>query len=75
MAAKETTGNFRLNIPLDASGVTDFKPDRAVKVVAFDGEGRGAYEGVAKLDAKGKGEVALTFKEMPGNLRVVVGPQ
>ena len=74
MAAKETTGNFRLNIPLDASGVTDFKPDRAVKVVAFDGKGR-AYEGVAKLDAKGKGEVALTFKEMPGNLRVVVGPE
>ncbi len=35
MAAKGESGNFRLQIPLDASGIKDFKPDRAVKVVAF----------------------------------------
>lgn len=70
----EGTGKFRLDIPLDASGVRDFKPDRGVKVVAFDGKGQ-AYQATAKLDAHGKGTAALTFPEAPGNLQIVVGPE
>jgi hypothetical protein len=66
--------NYRLEVPLDASGVKDFKPDRAVKVVAFDAKDR-AYEGVVKFDAKGKGSAALSFDERPGSVRVVVGPE
>ncbi len=73
MAGKELQGRFRLGIPLDASGIKDFKPDRGVKVVAFDAKGR-SYEDVVRLDAKGKGTANLAFEENPGSLRVVVGP-
>jgi hypothetical protein len=68
-----TNGLFRLRIPLDASGIKDFKPDRAVKVIAFDAYGRG-YEDIVKLDAKGQGTASLGFDGLPGNLHVVVGP-
>ena len=64
----------RLLVPLDASKVTDFKPDRAVKVVAFDAKGR-AYEDTVKLDGKGQGTASLSFESAPGGLQVVVGPQ
>jgi hypothetical protein len=74
MANKEGRGNFRLEVPLDASGVKDFKPDRPVKVIAFDAKGR-AYEDMVKLDAKGLGSALLSFEELPGNLHVVVGPE
>jgi hypothetical protein len=74
MPAKERTDKFSLEVPLDASGVSDFKPERAVKVAAFDQTGR-AYESLVKLDARGKGAATLTFEQMPGNLRVVVGPE
>ncbi|MCC7156294.1 MAG: carboxypeptidase regulatory-like domain-containing protein [Bryobacterales bacterium] len=73
MAAKGV-GKFRLDVPLDASGVKDFKPERGVKVVAFDGKGQ-AYESIAKFDAKGRGTASITFQEAPGNLQVVVGPE
>ena len=74
MAAKGQSSNFRLQIPLDASGIKGFKPDRAVKVVAFDAKGH-AYEDVVKLDAKGKGIASLVFEELPGSVRVAVGPE
>jgi hypothetical protein len=74
MAAKGESGNFRLQIPLDASGIKDFKPDRAVKVVAFDAKGH-TYQDVVKLDAKGKGVASLAFKALPGSVRVAVGPE
>jgi hypothetical protein len=73
MPAKQERGNYRLQIPLDASGIQDFKPDRAVKIVAFDSKGH-AYEGLAKLDAQGQGAALLAFDELPGNLHIVVGP-
>jgi hypothetical protein len=64
----------RLLVPLDASKVTDFKPDRAVKVVAFDAKGR-AYEDTVKLDGKGQGTASLSVESAAGGLHVVVGPQ
>ena len=38
MARKEETGEFRLDVPLDASGIEDFKPEQPVKVLALAGE-------------------------------------
>jgi hypothetical protein len=74
MASNEQKATHRLLIPLDASGVQDFKPDQAVKVVAFDSKGR-AYEDVVKLDGKGQGTAALAVDEPGGNLHVIVGPE
>ena len=74
MAEKQDRGNFQLRIPLDASGIPNFKPERAVKVAAYDAQGR-AYEDLVKLDAKGNGTAVLSFKENPGSLKVAVGPE
>jgi len=74
MASNEQNATHRLLIPLDASGVEDFKPDQAVKVVAFDSKGR-AYQDVVKLDAKGQGTASLVIDESSGNLHVIVGPE
>jgi len=74
MASTQDQAAFRLIVPLDASGVQDFKPDQAVKVVAFDAKGR-AYQDVVKLDAKGHGNAALAIDGVNGNLHVVVGPE
>ena len=35
----EKSGKFVLEVPLDASGIKDFKPDRPVKVVAYNRSG------------------------------------
>jgi hypothetical protein len=67
-------GEFKLEVPLDASGVKGFKPDRAVKVIAYGQTGH-ASEQTVRLDEKGKGNAILTFSEPPGGLRVVVGPE
>ena len=53
---------YRLQVPLDASSVQDFKPDRAVKVVAFDTKGR-AYEDSSSSTAKGQGTASLAIEE------------
>lgn len=63
---------FKLEVPLDASQVKDFKPDRALKVIAY---GRAkTLEETVKLDAKGKGSVSFNFSEAPGSLKVALGP-
>ncbi len=67
-------GNYRLEVPLDASSVKDFKPDHAVKVVAFDAKGR-TFEQVTKFDEKGRASVVLGFDERPGQLQIAVGPE
>jgi len=66
-------GPFRLEIPLDASGVEGFKPDLPIKVAVQDRKGA-LQSQQAKLDAKGTGKVAFTFSGDPGPLRVAVGP-
>lgn len=74
MAANDQNPSYKLLVPLDASSVQDFKPDQAVKVVAFDAKGR-AYEALAKLDAKGNGVATVAIDQPSGNLHVVVGPE
>ena len=74
MDSNQQRASYRLLVPLDASGVQDFKPDQAVKVVAIDSKGR-AYQDVVKLDAKGQGTAALAIDALGGNLHVIVGPE
>ena len=71
--AKES-GKFQLTVPLDASGIKDFKPDHHVRIAAYDRSGAVASAAVAQLDDKGKGQATLHFAEKPGGVRVVVGP-
>ena len=65
---------FLLEVPIDASQVSDFKPDRAVKVVAYSKQGE-AQERSVKLNAEGKGTVTFGFQQAPGSLQVALGPE
>jgi hypothetical protein len=65
---------FKLEVPLNASQVKGFKPDRAVKAIAYGSKGAAA-EQVVKLDASGKGTASFTFGENPGSLKVALGPE
>jgi hypothetical protein len=71
----DKSNKFVLEVPLDASGIKDFKPDRSVKVVAYNRQGAAVSSGVAEFDNKGNGRATLGFEENPGGLRVVVGPE
>ncbi len=72
MPAKDG-GTFELLVPLDASRVKDFRPDRAVRVVASGGEGC-VRETTVRFDQNGRVVATLTFDRFPGNLRVMVVP-
>ena len=65
---------FLLEIPLDASNVSDFKPDRAVKVAVYSKQGQ-PQERSVKLNAEGKANVTFNFSKNPGSLQVVLGPE
>jgi hypothetical protein len=65
---------FTLEVPLDASAVKDFKPERPVKVVAYNHLGKAVSSSEARLDAKGHGSATLAFDENPGAVQVAVGP-
>ena len=73
MAREGKGGGFKLEVPLDASGVDGFKPDQAVKIAVLDRAGRYQAETV-ELDPKGRGTASFGFKENPGAVRVLVGP-
>lgn len=65
---------FTLEVPLDASGIKDFKPERPVKVVGYDRHGKPISSTEARLDAKGHGNATLTFDRNPGAVQVALGP-
>ncbi|HEX6125307.1 MAG TPA: carboxypeptidase-like regulatory domain-containing protein [Pyrinomonadaceae bacterium] len=65
---------FKLEIPLDASGIEDFKPDMAVRVLLVDRAGK-MYSQVTKLNDKGSGLATFEFRENPGSLRLLMGPE
>src|SRR5689334_20940820 len=65
--------SFKLTVPLDASGIPDFKPEQALRVTAEDAKGK-ISEQVVKLDAKGKGNATFTF-DAPGPVHVIAGPE
>ncbi len=64
---------FKLEVPLDASQVRDFKPDRPVKVIAYGSKGKTQEETVS-LNEEGRGTASFYFPERPGLLSVALGP-
>jgi hypothetical protein len=66
--------SYKLTIPLDASGIPDFKPEQASRVIAVDAKGN-ISEQVVKFDAKGNGSATFTFDAAPGPLHVIAGPE
>lgn len=69
-----TAGKFKLDVPLDASQVKGFKPEKPVKVVVLTGEGRPLASKLVELNAKGLGQASFGFERSPGAVRVMVGP-
>lgn len=66
--------NYKIDLPLDATGIEDFKPDQAIKVVAQDRKGN--YQSVStRLDARGNGVASLAFEQNPGPLNLAIGPE
>ncbi|MCA9738393.1 MAG: carboxypeptidase regulatory-like domain-containing protein [Gemmatimonadetes bacterium] len=70
--SKKPQGAVTLEIPLDASGVEDFTPDPALKVVARSSAG--LRSATVKLDKSGKGTAKLSFDEPPRSVQLHVGP-
>ena len=64
---------FYLEVPLDASGIADFRPEKPVKVLVRDGAGKLKSEHVT-LDERGHGMARFAFESRPRGLTVVVGP-
>ncbi len=67
-------GKFRLEVPLDASGIEDFKPDQKVKVMIVDSGGE-TTSLLTSMNKKGQGEAVFSFTKNPGQLKVIVGPE
>lgn len=72
--SKVNAGRFSIEIPLDASAVEGFKPDKAVKVLIKDSKGA-LQSQTSKLNEKGQGAATFTFEAHPGPLQVVLGPE
>ena len=74
MPEKQKPGRtFKLEIPLDASQIADFKPEQELKVLIQKSDGSHLSQTV-QLNAKGQGTASFTFTEQPGSVQVVVGP-
>ena len=76
MASKQPAkdGSFGIEIPLDASGVEDFKPDIPVKVALVSGKDVVLAATTVQLDAKGQGSATLALDRVPASARIVIGP-
>lgn len=70
---EQTSRTFKLDVPLDASGIDAFKPEQGVKVLVVQGNGQTQSKSV-QLNAKGIGLASFTFRENPGALLVIMGP-
>ena len=65
---------LRLQVPLDASGIDDFRPE-PVKVAIVGSNDVVLSSTIVKLDEKGKGVGQFNLDKPPAAVRVVVGPQ
>lgn len=74
MSKEFNKGDFRLTVPLDASEIEGFKPEIGVKVGLLDRHGK-VQSQIVKLDEKGKGAATFNFREQPGTLRLIIGPE
>jgi hypothetical protein len=73
MSVRDESKGYLLEVPLDASGIEGFVPDREVKVLVL-GEGVPARSATVQLDTQGKGSARFAFDGRPGALQVYVGP-
>ena len=65
---------FKLVVPLDASAVDDFKPEKDLKVALIGENGKVFASEKVQLSSNGQGEATFGFTEPPPSARVVVGP-
>src|SRR5580693_3003087 len=65
---------FVLEVPVDASQVSDFKPNHPVKVVAYARRGE-AQQCVVNLNAEGKATASFKFSAAPGPVKIALGPE
>lgn len=63
---------YTLEVPLDASEVSDFEPGRPLRVVAEASDGA-VFSEVVELDKAGRGSAKLGF-DRPVSARVAIGP-
>jgi hypothetical protein len=73
MSVRDEGKGYLLEVPLDASGIEGFVPDREVKVLVL-GEGVPARSATVQLDTQGKGSARFAFDGRPVALQVYVGP-
>lgn len=64
---------FRLEIPLDASGIEGSRLDRRIKVAVRSPRGH-VDARIVRFGVDGKGLAKFVFKENPGRLAIAVGP-
>ncbi|MCB0712557.1 MAG: carboxypeptidase regulatory-like domain-containing protein [Ignavibacteriae bacterium] len=72
--ATNPTKGFKLEVPLDASGIEDRKGGEVVQVFAITAGGQKQSQSV-KLDTKGSGKATFSFEEDPGQVKVLLGPE
>jgi hypothetical protein len=65
---------FVLEVPVDASQVSEFKPNHPVKVVAYPRQGA-TQESVLNFNAEGKATASFIFSAAPGPVMVALGPE
>lgn len=66
-------GEFRLTVPLDASGIEGVDTEQGIKVALVGGDGVLQSKRL-HLDEDATGSAVFDFKDNPGPLRVIVGP-
>jgi len=69
-----SANKFVLRVPLDASRVPDFLPDRSVSVLAWYKQGV-PQQRIAAFNPQGKGSASFEFQQPPESLRVALGPE
>ena len=72
--ATQAHKGYQLEVSLDASQIEDRRHDQVVKVLVQGGKGPLASE-LVKFDDKGHGITRFSFAELPGGVRVILGPE
>ena len=65
---------FVLEVPVDASQVSEFRPNHPVKVVAYTRPGE-SQESVLNFNAEGKATASFKFNAAPGPVKIALGPE
>jgi hypothetical protein len=65
---------FVLEVPVDASQVSEFKSNQPVKVVAYTRQGE-TQESVLNFNAEGKATALFIFSAAPGPVKIALGPE